>query len=77
MASATSPEARSPGGMNRWTFESLLINLGWILPLASASLLIAIGVTGLGAAVTIVVIIFLSSGAAVVWSEVRRTRKPR
>jgi len=54
--------------MNRWTFESLLINLGWILPLASASLLIAIGVTGLGAAVTIVVIIFLSAGAAVVWS---------
>ena len=77
MASATPPEARSPGGMNRWTFESLFINLGWILPLASASLLIAIGVTGLGAAVTIVVIIFLSSGAAVVWSEVRRTRKPR
>jgi len=75
MASATPPEVRPAGGLNRWTLESLLINLGWILPLAAAYLLIALGVTGLGAAVTVVVIIFLSAGVAMVWSEVRRARK--
>ena len=77
VASATPAEVRPAGGMNRWTLESLLINLGWILPLAAAYLLIALGVTGLGAAVTVVVIIFLSAGVAMVWSEVRRARKSR
>ena len=77
MASATPPEVRPAGGMNRWTLESLVINLGWILPLAAAYLLIAFGVTGLGAAVTVVVVIFLSAGVAVVWSEARRARKSR
>jgi len=77
MASATPPEVRPAGGMNRWTLESLVINLGWILPLAAAYLLIAFGVTGLGAAVMVVVVIFLSAGVAVVWSEARRARKSR
>ena len=77
VASATPAEVRPAGGMNRWTLESLLINLGWILPLAAAYLLIAFGVTGLGAAVMVVVVIFLSAGVAVVWSEARRARKSR
>jgi len=51
--------------------------LGWILPPASAFLLVTLGVTGLGAAVAVVLMIFLSAGTAVVWSEVQRARKAR
>src|SRR5438093_11159698 len=50
VASATPAEVRPAGGMNRWTLESLLINLGWILPRAGAYLLLGSGVDGVGRA---------------------------
>jgi len=77
MASATPPEVRPTGGMNRWTLEPLLIGMAWILTLASAFLAIVLAVAGLGAALAVVVVLLIWASAAVVWSRVRGSRNPR
>ena len=77
MASATPPEVRPTGGMNRWTLEPLLIGMAWILTLASAFLAIVLAVAGLGAALAVVVVLLIWALAAVLWSRVRGSRNPR
>ena len=77
MASATPPEIRRAGGVNRWTLEPLLIVLPWILTLASVVIAIALATAGLGAGLAVVLIIFLWAAAVVLWSRVQRDRNPR
>jgi len=77
MASATPPEVRPTGGMNRWTLEPLLIGMAWILTLASAFLAIVLAVAGLGAALAVVVVLLIWALAAVLWSRVRGSRDLR
>src|SRR2546425_4376749 len=76
MASATPPEIRRAGGVNRWTLEPLLIVLPWILALASTFLVIVLAMAGLGAALAVVVILSLWVAAAVGLSRVQSVKNP-
>ncbi len=76
MASAAPRKFRPAMGMNRWTFEPVLLALLWISTLTSALVTFAFVGGGFEAAIAVVAVILLWSMTALVWEWIRRGRAP-
>ena len=77
MASPVPREVHTPRGMNRWTFEPLILSWSWILTLGSVLLFVGFAVAGLGTALAVIVVLLLWAAVAVAWHRVQAARNAR